>query len=67
MEYFIISNALGLKVLAVPDSRGICMGPDSNVAAGIDICADSNQYIDFTTMRVITTARLIYNATNNDF
>jgi hypothetical protein len=43
------------------------MGLDSDAAGGLDICADTNQYIDFTTMRNNYIGRFIYNATNNDF
>ena len=43
------------------------MGLDSDAAGGIDICADINQYIDFTTMLSNYKGRLIYNVTNNDF
>ena len=37
----------GIENLISPDSRGIFMGLDSNFAAGIDICADTDQHIDF--------------------
>ena len=53
--------------MTVPDSRGIYLGLDSNAAGGIDICADTNQYIDFTTMTSNYRGRLIYKTTNNDF
>ena len=43
------------------------MGLDSDAAGGIHICADINQYIDFTTMLSNYKGRLIYNVTNNDF
>ena len=40
---------------------------DSDAAGGIDICADTNQYMDFITMLNNYKRRLIYNATNNVF
>ena len=43
------------------------MGLDSDAAGGIDICADTNQYMDFITMLNNYKGRLIYNATNNVF
>ena len=39
-----------LTTVTVPESRGIYMGLDSDAAGGIDVCADTNQYTDFTTM-----------------
>ena len=39
---------------------------DSDAAGGIDICADTNQYTDFTTMLSHFKWRLIDNVTNND-
>ena len=55
-----------LKYVKVPESRGIYMGLGSDAAGGIDICADTNQYMDFITMLNNYKGRLIYNATNND-
>ena len=52
---------IGLNTLMAPDSRGIYMGLDSDAAGGIDICADTNQYIDFTTMLHNYEGRFIYN------
>ena len=43
------------------------MGLESDAASGIDICPDTNQYIDFATMLNNNKRRLIYNATNSDF
>ena len=43
------------------------MGLDSDAAGGIDICADTPQYMDLITMLNNYIARLIFNATNNDF
>ena len=65
----IISNiyCTGLKSVQVPESRGIYMGLGSDAAGGIDICADTNQYIDCTTMLKTYKWSLIYNATNNNF
>ena len=60
-------SCIGLKSLTVPESHGIYMGLDSDAAEGIDICADTNQYIDFTTMVKNYKGSLIYNATNNAF
>ena len=57
----------GVKDVTVPESRGIYLGMDSDSAGGIDICADTNQYIDFTSMLSNFKWRLIYNVTNNDF
>ena len=59
-------SVTGVKDVTVPESRGIYLGLDSDAAGGIDICADTNQYIDFTTMLNNYRGRLIYNATNND-
>ena len=67
MDHFQNLSATGLKTLTVPESRGIYMGLDSGAAGGIDICADTNQYIVFTTMLKTYKGRLIYNVTNNDF
>ena len=55
-----------VKDVTVPESRGIYLGLDSDAAGGIDICADTNQYIDFTTMLRTYKGRLTYNVTNND-
>ena len=65
----IISNidCTGLKSVKVPESRRIYMGLGSDAASGIDICADTNQYIDFTTMIKTYKWSVIYNATNNNF
>ena len=57
----------GVKDVTAPSSRGIYLGLDSDAAGGIDICADTNQYIDFTTLNNNYRGRLIYNNTNNDF
>ena len=60
-------NLIVSGVKYVPESRGIYMGLDSDAAGGIDICADTNHYIDFTTLLYNYKGRLIYNATNNEF
>ena len=57
----------GVKDVTAPSSRGLYLGLDSNNDGGIDICADTNQYIDFTTLSNNYRGRLIYNNTNNDF
>ena len=57
----------GVKDVTAPSSRGLYLGLDSNNDGGIDICADTNQYIDFTTLSNNYRGRLIYNTTNNDF
>ena len=49
-DYFQSLCVTGLKDVTVPESRGIYMGMGSDAAGGIDICADTNQYIHFTTM-----------------
>ena len=36
-----------IKTLTIRDSKGICMGLDSNTAGGIEICGDTHQYIVF--------------------
>ena len=41
-------HASGVKDVTVPKSIGIYLGLDSDAAGGIDICAHTNQYIDFT-------------------
>ena len=41
-------SCTGLKTLTASESRRIYMGLDSDAASGIDICADTNQYIDIT-------------------
>ena len=43
------------------------MGLDSDAAGGIDLCADTHQYMDFITMLNNYKGRLMYNETNNDF
>ena len=55
----------GLNTLPEPESRRIFRGLDADAAGGIDICADTNQYIEFTTMLQIYIERLFYKATNN--
>ena len=60
-ETFQILNVSGAKDVTVPESRGIYLGLDSDAAGGIDICADTNQYIDLTTMLNNYRRRLIYN------
>ena len=47
-------------------SRGVFIGLDSVATGGIDIVADSNQYIDFTTTNNDFRGRVAYNTTNND-
>ena len=45
VDHFQNLSCTGLKTVVVPESRGIYMGLDSDAAGGIDICADTNQYI----------------------
>ena len=55
-----------MKSVTVPELRGIDMGIDSDAAGGIDICPDTNQYIDFT--KKLNNCKIIfYSATNSDF
>ena len=42
------------------------MGLDSTTTGGIEICADTIQYIVFTTTNTDFKGRMIYNTTTND-
>ena len=57
-----------MKSVTVPELSGIDMGIDSDAAGGIDICPDTNQYIDFTKKKLYICKRIVlYSATNSDF
>ena len=60
-------SCTGLQTLTVTESKGIYMGLDSDAAGGTDVCADTNQYIHFTTLLKKYNWRPIYHVTNNDF
>ena len=53
---------------SIPTSAGVYLGVDSsNTAAGIEICASTLQYIDFTAPGIDFKGRIIYGFGSNDF
>ena len=51
----------------VPTAAGVYIGMGSAAAGGIEICARSSQYFDFTSTGIDHKGRMIYSSANDTF